>query len=103
MIGRQSRSSDSAILLCCGAGLDISNNEVEQMTIMAENCSKPLYFAVTSDKALTRALEIYEARKNIMIVFCMGIIPLYVGRHRIRSLLLADVRGILQQALMSLP
>jgi len=34
-------------------------DEVLQMNIMAENCTKPLYFAVTSDKSLERAKGIY--------------------------------------------
>ncbi len=56
-------------------------DEVEQMNIMDEYCSKPLYFAVTSDKALKRAVEIYEKRKNLMIVFCLTRPPLVVNEN----------------------
>jgi len=63
-----------------GRGIKLKD-EVEQMTLMAETCSKPLYFAVTSDKALVRALEIYEERKNIMIVFCLTRPPLEVNEN----------------------
>jgi trimethylamine---corrinoid protein Co-methyltransferase len=63
-----------------GRGIKLKN-EVEQMTLMAENCSKPLYFAVTSDEALARAVEIYEKRKNIMIVFCLTRPPLEVNEN----------------------
>ena len=63
-----------------GRGIKLKD-EVEQMTLMAENCSKPLYFAVTSDKALARAVEIYEQRKNIMIVFCLTRPPLEVNEN----------------------
>ena len=63
-----------------GRGIKLKD-EVEQMTLMAENCSKPLYFAVTSDKALDRALKIYEKRKNIMIVFCLTRPPLEVNEN----------------------
>ena len=63
-----------------GRGIKLKD-EVEQMTLMAENCSKPLYFAVTSDKALARAQEIYKQRKNIMIVFCLTRPPLEVNEN----------------------
>ena len=35
-------------------------DEVEQMNLMVEHCSKPLYFAVTNDAALERAREIQD-------------------------------------------
>jgi len=63
-----------------GRGIKLKN-EVEQMNIMSENCSKPLYFAVTSDASLARAKEIYEERKNIMIVFCLTRPPLEVNEN----------------------
>ncbi|MCF8127360.1 MAG: trimethylamine methyltransferase family protein [Deltaproteobacteria bacterium] len=63
-----------------GRGIKLKN-EVVQMNIMAENCSKPLYFAVTSDESLARAKEIYEERKNIMIVFCLTRPPLEVNEN----------------------
>ncbi len=56
-------------------------DEVQQMNLMDENCSKPLYFAVTSDAALTRAIEIHEKRKNVMIVFCVTRPPLEVNEN----------------------
>ena len=58
----------NSVVAGMGRGVKLKN-EVEQMNIMAEHCSKPLYFAVTSDAALKRAQEIYRERKNIMIVF----------------------------------
>ncbi len=56
-------------------------DEVIQMNLMDEYCSKPLYFAVTSDASLKRAVEIYEKRKNIMIVFCLTRPPLEVNEN----------------------
>ncbi len=56
-------------------------DEVLQMNIMAENCTKPLYFAVTSEAALARAIEIHEQRKDIMIVFCLTRPPLEVNEN----------------------
>ncbi len=56
-------------------------NEVEQMNIMVENCTKPLYFAVTSDASLERAKEIQNERGNIMIVFCLTRPPLEVNEN----------------------
>jgi trimethylamine:corrinoid methyltransferase-like protein len=63
-----------------GRGIKLKD-EVQQMNIMAEHCSKPLYFAVTSDAALERAKEIYEQRKNLMIVFCVTRPPLEVNEN----------------------
>jgi trimethylamine:corrinoid methyltransferase-like protein len=51
------------------------------MDIMVEHCSKALYFAVTADASLERAKEIYKARKNIMIVFCLTRPPLEVNEN----------------------
>jgi len=56
-------------------------DEVLQMNIMSENCTKPLYFAVTSEAALARAIEIHEQRKDIMIVFCLTRPPLEVNEN----------------------
>jgi trimethylamine:corrinoid methyltransferase-like protein len=63
-----------------GRGIKLKN-EVQQMNIMVENCTKPLYFAVTSDTSLARAKEIYSERKNIMIVFCLTRPPLEVNEN----------------------
>ncbi|MBU3949791.1 MAG: trimethylamine methyltransferase family protein [Proteobacteria bacterium] len=56
-------------------------NEVEQMDIMDKYCSKPLYFAVTCDASLERAIQLWEERKNIMIVFCLTRPPLEVNEN----------------------
>ncbi|MBW1860937.1 MAG: trimethylamine methyltransferase family protein [Deltaproteobacteria bacterium] len=63
-----------------GRGIKLKD-EVQQMDIMAEHCSKSLYFAVTADASLERAIEIYETRKNIMIVFCLTRPPLEVNEN----------------------
>ena len=63
-----------------GRGVKLKD-EVEQMTIMADHCRKPLYFAVTSDASLARAKDIYRGRKNIMIVFCLTRPPLEVNEN----------------------
>lgn len=63
-----------------GRGIKLKD-EVEQMNIMTENCSKPMYFAVTNDAALEQAKKIYETRKNIMIVFCLTRPPLEVSEN----------------------
>jgi len=63
-----------------GRGIKLKD-EVMQMNIMAENCSKPLYFAVTSDESLERASEIYAERKDIMVVFCLTRPPLEVNEN----------------------
>jgi trimethylamine:corrinoid methyltransferase-like protein len=63
-----------------GRGVKLKD-EVEQMNIMSENCSKPLYFAVTSDASLARAKEIWDERKDVMIVFCLTRPPLEVNEN----------------------
>ncbi len=63
-----------------GRGVKLGN-EVEQMNIMDEICSKPIYFAVTSDASLKRAVEIYEKRKNLMIVFALTRPPLEINEN----------------------
>ncbi len=63
-----------------GRGVKLKD-EVQQMNIMDKNCNKPLYFAVTSDRSLARAIEIHEQRKNIMIVFCLTRPPLEVNEN----------------------
>jgi trimethylamine:corrinoid methyltransferase-like protein len=63
-----------------GRGVKLKD-EVEQMTLMAEHCSKPLYVAVTSDASLARAKELHHERKNVMIVFCLTRPPLEVNEN----------------------
>ncbi|MBT9448092.1 MAG: trimethylamine--corrinoid methyltransferase [Desulfobacterales bacterium] len=63
-----------------GRGIKLKD-EAEQMSIMAKYCSKPIYFAITSDRALNRACEIYRERKDIMIVFCVTRPPLEVNEN----------------------
>ena len=63
-----------------GRGIKLKD-EVGQMNIMAEHCTKPLYFAVTSESSLARARELYSQRKNIMVVFCLTRPPLEVNEN----------------------
>jgi len=70
----------SDVVAGMGRGIKLKD-EVQQMNIMVEHCSKPLYFAVTADASLERAIEIYETRKNIMIVFCLTRPPLEVNEN----------------------
>jgi trimethylamine---corrinoid protein Co-methyltransferase len=63
-----------------GRGVKLKN-EVEQIDIMVENCSKPLYFAVTSQAALARAKQIHAERGKIMVVFCLTRPPLEVNEN----------------------
>jgi trimethylamine--corrinoid protein Co-methyltransferase len=70
----------SQLVAGIGRGIKLKD-EVEQMNLMVENCTKPMYVAVTSDASLTRAKEIYQQRKNIMIVFCLTRPPLEVNEN----------------------
>ncbi len=56
-------------------------DEVEQMNLMDKYCSKPLYFAVTSDASLKRAIELHEKRGNVMIVFCLTRPPVEINEN----------------------
>jgi trimethylamine:corrinoid methyltransferase-like protein len=73
-------AQENDVVAGMGRGIKLKD-EVEQMNIMHEYCSKPIYFAVTSDASLERAKEIYEERKNIMIVFCLTRPPLEVNEN----------------------
>ncbi len=73
-------AQESRAVAGMGRGIKLKD-EVQQMSIMAEHCSKPIYFAVTSDAALERAKQIYERRKNLMIVFCVTRPPLEVNEN----------------------
>jgi trimethylamine--corrinoid protein Co-methyltransferase len=55
--------------------------EEQQIEIMDRNCSKPLYFAVTSDHALEKAKDLWLRRRNIMVVFCLTRPPLEVNEN----------------------
>lgn len=70
----------NSIIAGMGRGVKLKD-EVEQMTIMDKTCSKPLYFAVTSQESLKSAKAIYKKRKNIMIVFCLTRPPLEVNEN----------------------
>jgi len=80
-VERIARIADaSPVVAGMGRGVKLKD-EVQQMNIMAEHCSKPLYFAVTSDTSLKRAIELYQHRKNLMIVFCLTRPPLQVNEN----------------------
>ncbi len=73
-------AEQSPVVSGMGRGVKLKD-EVQQMNIMDDLCSKPLYFAVTSDASLARAVEIHEKRKNVMIVFCVTRPPLQVNEN----------------------
>jgi trimethylamine:corrinoid methyltransferase-like protein len=63
-------AESQAVVAGMGRGVKIKD-EVEQMNTMAAHCTKPLYFAVTSDASLDRARQLYDERGNIMVAFCL--------------------------------
>jgi trimethylamine:corrinoid methyltransferase-like protein len=73
-------AENNDIVAGMGRGVKLKD-EVQQMSIMSEQCSKPLYFAVTSDASLERAKEIYQQRQDIQIVFCLTRPPLEVNEN----------------------
>jgi len=70
----------SRVVAGMGRGIKL-RDEVAQMNLMDEHCSKPLYFAVTSEEALKQAVVLHKKRKNIMIVFCLTRPPLEVNEN----------------------
>ncbi|MFO7753564.1 MAG: trimethylamine methyltransferase family protein [Desulfobacteraceae bacterium] len=70
----------SGMVAGMGRGVKLKD-EVEQINLMAENCTKPLYFAATNDKAIARAKELHAVRKNLMVVFCLTRPPLQVNEN----------------------
>jgi len=70
-VARIARIADASPMISgMGRGLKLKD-EVEQMNTMTAHCSKPIYYAVTSDGALERAVEIHAQRGREMIVFCL--------------------------------
>jgi len=73
-------AEENAVVAGMGRGIKL-NDEIEQMNIMIENCTKPLYFPVTSDSSLERAKEIHAERGKIMALFCLTRPPLEVNEN----------------------
>lgn len=63
-----------------GRGVKLKD-ESEQITIMAEHCDKPLYFAVTEDKSLALATDLWKSRGKFMVAFCLTRPPLEVNEN----------------------
>ncbi|MDY6832299.1 MAG: trimethylamine methyltransferase family protein [Thermodesulfobacteriota bacterium] len=70
----------SRVVAGMGRGVKLAD-EVVQMNLMDTHCSKPLYFAVTSDAALERAVALHKKRGNVMVVFCLTRPPLEVNEN----------------------
>lgn len=70
----------SDVVAGMGRGVKLKD-EVEQINLMADNCTKPMYFAATSDRAIARAKELHAVRKNLMVVFCLTRPPLQVNEN----------------------
>lgn len=61
-----------------GRGLKLKD-DVAQIDVMVDHCTKPLYYAVTSERTLEHAEQIYRQRGKEMIVFCLTRPPLEVN------------------------
>jgi len=73
-------AQENDIVAGMGRGIKLKD-EASQIDIIDNICKKPVYFAITTDKALQKAVEIYKNRKNIMIVFCLTRPPLEVNEN----------------------
>jgi len=80
MIRIAKTAEKSKVIAGMGKGVKLKN-EILQMNIMAEYCSKPLYFNVNSDAAIENAKAIYAKRKNIMAMFNLTRSPLQVNEN----------------------
>jgi trimethylamine:corrinoid methyltransferase-like protein len=60
-----------------GRGVKLKN-DLLQMSLMAEYCTKPLQLVVAGDAAVERAREIHQTRPHLMIAFCLTRPPLTV-------------------------
>jgi trimethylamine--corrinoid protein Co-methyltransferase len=63
-----------------GRGVKLKD-EVAQIDVMVEHCSKPLYYVVTSGRSLEKAKAVYRRRGREMIVFCLTRPPLEVNEN----------------------
>lgn len=70
----------SPVVAGMGRGLKLKD-EVAQINVMVENCTKPLYYAVTSERTLAHAKKIFQQRGKEMIVFCLTRPPLEVNEN----------------------
>lgn len=77
-IARIGEKSDSVSGM--GRGVKLKD-EIEQLEIMNEECSKPIYLAMQTTPGIERAKEIFAVRKNLMIVFCLTRPPLAVSEN----------------------
>jgi len=73
-------AEQSPVVAGMGRGVKLRLEE-QQIDIMDRNCSKPLYFAVTTDEALAKAKEVWNRRRNVMVVFCLTRPPLEVNEN----------------------
>ncbi|MFO8112422.1 MAG: trimethylamine methyltransferase family protein [Desulfosalsimonadaceae bacterium] len=67
-----------------GRGIKLKD-EIEQLEIMHRECSKPIYLSMQTEKGIERAKEIFAARKNLMIVFCLTKPPMAVNENFSRA------------------
>jgi len=73
-------SQENDIVAGMGPGIMMAD-EVNQMEIMDRYCSKPIFFSVSSDRAVERAKQLHKSRGNIMISFCLTRHPLQVNEN----------------------
>lgn len=84
-----------------GPGIAMAD-EVAQMNIMAEYCSKPIYFSVSSDPAVKRARELQRSHGDIMVSFCLTRHPFEVN-EKIADHFVKVVRAGIPVYLAALP
>ncbi|MFP4391299.1 MAG: hypothetical protein ACOC43_01845 [Desulfohalobiaceae bacterium] len=60
-----------------GKGVKLKD-ELEQLEIMLQECSKSAYLGLQSRQGIERAREIHAQRKNLMVVFCLTKPPLAI-------------------------
>jgi trimethylamine:corrinoid methyltransferase-like protein len=70
----------SPIVAGMGPGLKLTD-ELSQINTIAEHCSKPLYFSVTSGRSLERVKQIQKERGRVMVTFCLTRHPLEVNEN----------------------
>ncbi|VEN74438.1 Trimethylamine--corrinoid methyltransferase [Candidatus Desulfarcum epimagneticum] len=63
-----------------GRGVKLKDSAL-QMRIICEHTDKPVYVSVADEAALKQAVDLYEKRKNMMIVFCLTRPPLTVNEN----------------------
>jgi trimethylamine--corrinoid protein Co-methyltransferase len=86
--------NDADVIQFMARGVLIKKQEVEVMNTIVENCCKPVYVAVVTEKGIARAEEICKTRGNFTVQFSIINSPLNVIESMVNPFLSCVRKGI---------